>query len=210
MRHFEATTGRRIQLKGVKYIERTCIQLEFTEGFSSPIFGNPDYGPNLVTVDASPTSMRDLSIENWNKYDHESLKAPNTHEYIGVTGYVSKTGELNHLALITWVLPVEAMDDESQRSLHEGEALVEVENKKHRERVKGEIFLGSFMVIFFGFVGLFMIFWFTGCIGGIAFGGGNRFMNKLWEVIKFLALMYLPVPIGFWIFSCYRLSKPKY
>ena len=56
-------------------------------------------------------------------------KAPYTHEYIGVTGYVSQDGELNHLALVTWVLPVEAMDDESQNAFHESEAriLYEVE-----------------------------------------------------------------------------------
>ena len=45
MQRFEAATGKRIKLKSVLYKYRTSIQLEFTEGFSSPIFGVPDFGP---------------------------------------------------------------------------------------------------------------------------------------------------------------------
>ena len=60
--------------------------------------------------------------------DYESRKAPKPHEFIGITGYVSKAGELNHLALVTWVLPVEAMDEDSQRSFQESEANIAEEH----------------------------------------------------------------------------------
>ena len=70
----------------------------------------------------------DLSVDEFRLVPVASIKAPKPHEYIGVTGHVSKTGELNHLALVTWVLPVEAMDEESKRNFHENEASIAEED----------------------------------------------------------------------------------
>ena len=70
----------------------------------------------MRTVDASLQEYRWLNV-------------PKPHEIIGITGFESKSGAVHDLALVTWVLPVEAMDDEGQRSFHESEARIAARNK---------------------------------------------------------------------------------
>ena len=133
------------------------------------------------------------------------------HEYIGVTGYLSKTGELNHLALVTWVLPVEAMDEESQRNFHESEVRVAEEIKELRGKALREIADGTYFHALLGFVGAIVIFIFTACIGGWIIGLISENVFKLyWNIIKYTLMLFLLVLIRYWILSCLRLCKPKY
>ena len=65
MQQFEAATGKQIKLKSVLYLYRTIIQLEFTEGFSSPVFGRQVDGTRNDEV--SPDSVMDLEIAGGNR-----------------------------------------------------------------------------------------------------------------------------------------------
>ena len=105
MQDYEAGSGRKIQLKEIYYESRRAIKLVFSDGSESPIFGDQ----SVEFSDSNQMSRFNDEIHRTiNYFDQEGqIAAPGTHEFIGLQGYISKSGELSHLAFVTWVSPTE-------------------------------------------------------------------------------------------------------